>query len=284
VGVRRFVLLVAFGVAALGVAPSTAAAKLEFNLRSHIIYETDTSGRSPVDPERCQAVGFLEFRKIPHAKSYRVEYKYKDGRRYEVIAPPFPPDVPDPWVARFPPPKQFGRFWIGVAYSTGAGCAAALLEVEDSAKITRSKVSLDRAFQREFRQSTKRPWRSAYRPGSNHVSLKRLYGAFSDPRFIIVRRQGVITTTEKGSRQPLNLMNNRYAGPGTIVETGKNSIVKIGVLDGGSVLVAPETKIRLTRDGFDILEQTKGSQFKVHRKPGQDYKVRTSSAVLSARG
>jgi hypothetical protein len=278
----------AFAFAAVGAVPSTAAAKLEFNLPSHIIYETDESAQTPVDPKRCEAVGFLEFHKIPHAKGYEVFVKPSNRQRLEFQVPQWGEPYPftsNPWVARFPPPShKFARFWIGVAYSTGAGCAQALLAVKDSAKITRSKVSLDRAYQREFRQSTKPPWRSAYPPGSRHVSMKRLYGFFSDPRFIIVRRQGVVTTTEKGSRQTVNLMNNRYAGPGTIVETGKNSIVKIGVLDGGSVLVAPETKIRLTRDGFDILEQTEGSQFRVVHKPGQDYKVRTSSAVLSARG
>jgi hypothetical protein len=60
--------------------------------------------------------------------------------------------------------------------------------------------------------------------------------------------------------------------------------VTIGALDGSSVLVGPNTTVRLTNYGFEVLEAPKHFRQWTLHKPGQDYKVRTCSAVLSSRG
>ena len=106
---------------------------------------------------------------------------------------------------------------------------------------------------------------------------------FGDPRYVIVRRQGNVTTVEKGANQPVNVMTNRYATAGTTIKTGRNSVVQIGTLGGGSVLVGPNITVRLTPTGFDILEQS-GGGFTVAHPPGGEYRVRTDCPVLSARG
>jgi hypothetical protein len=122
----------------------------------------------------------------------------------------------------------------------------------------------------------------AYAPGERTVDLG---GPFlGDDRKIIVRKQGIVTTTEKGADENINVMTNRYAGTGTVVTTKSDSVVKIGALDGGSVVVGPNTTVRLTDRGFEILKQPKHPSWTVKHRPDIDYRVRTCSAITSARG
>lgn len=121
------------------------------------------------------------------------------------------------------------------------------------------------------------------------VSAGILIGpAQADDRKIIVRRQGTVVSYEVGSNQPINVMTNRYMVAGN-VETKTNSLAKIGSLSGGSVLIGPDTVIDVAK--FDpanpsseaILKQG-SARFRVVHRPGQEYQVRTNSAVLAARG
>jgi hypothetical protein len=269
-------------VAALAITlalPASAGAKLEFNLPAQIVKELDDSGATANDPGRCAASAFVEFPKIKHAVSYRVVVKRRayNGQLFDYVAPPF-----DTWgrgfIARYPPPKGFARFFVFAA-SGGDGCPAVDARTEGEAEIVSAKVSLDKPFQKRFHKVDKKPWKCAYAPGERTVVLDR----GGDPRLIVVRKQGHVTTTDKGSQDPLNLMTNRYASAGTIVKTGHNSFVKIGGFGGGSALVGPDTTVRLTDKGFEILEQPRHPRFKVEHKPGEQ-KVRTCSAVISARG
>lgn len=121
------------------------------------------------------------------------------------------------------------------------------------------------------------------------VSTGFLVGpAQADDRKIIVRRQGTVVSYEVGSNQPVTVMTNRYMVAGN-VETKANSIAKIGSLSGGSVLVGPETIIDVAKFDPDapnseaILKQG-SARFRVVHKPGQEYRVRTNSSVLAARG
>jgi hypothetical protein len=257
--------------------PASAAAKLEFNLPAQIFKVFDESGRSDVDPERCQAIVFVEFPKIKHAVGYRIVVRRTDLNTLEdYVAPPFD-DIGRGFITRFPPPNGFARFFIG-AYSTPDGCSTADAETE-VAKIASAKVSLDKKFQKRFKKAEKPPLKCAYKPGERTVDLGPRGG-----RKIIVRRRGTVTTTEKGTRQPTNLATNRYAVSGTIVKTGPGSIVRIAALNGSGVLVGPNTTVRITDKGLEVLEQPKVFKPWKLDTPGQDYKVRTCSAVLSARG
>lgn len=111
--------------------------------------------------------------------------------------------------------------------------------------------------------------------------------AQADDRKVIVRRQGTVVSYEAGSNLPINVMTNRYMMAGN-VETKSNSLAKIGTLDGNSVLIGPDTIIDVAK--FDpsapsseaILKQGT-ARFRVAHKKGE-YKVRTNSAVLAARG
>jgi hypothetical protein len=256
--------------------PASAAAKLEFNLPVQIFKVFDESGKSDHDPGRCDAIVFLEFPKITRAVGYRIVVRFTNiDELREYLAPPFD-TIGRGFITRYPAPKGFARFFVG-AYSTGDGCPAADARTEN-AKIVEAKVSLDKQFEKRFKESDDKPWKCAYRPGSRTVKLG------GGPRLIIVRRRGTVTTTDKGSNQPIIVHTNTYAEKGTIIKTGPNSIVKIGSLRGGSVLVGSNTTVRLTRNGFEILEQPRNPHFKVHGTNGQDFRVRTCSAVLSARG
>jgi hypothetical protein len=266
-------------LAAMLVLPASAGAKLEFNLPSQIFKVFDESGKSDVDPQRCVAIVFIEFPKIKRAVGYRITWKdSRTGELEDLVAPPFD-TIGRGFITRFPPPKGFARFFLG-AYSTGEGCAAADAMTEN-AKIVESKVSLDKPFQKRFKKVDKPPWRCTFKPGDRTVKL----GRRGDGRKIIVRRQGEVTTIDKGSVQPVNLNTNRYAGSGTIVKTGPKAIVKIGALDGSSVLVGPNMTVRITDTGLEVVEQPRHVRpWRVPHKPGQDYKVRTCSAVSAVRG
>ena len=62
--------------------------------------------------------------------------------------------------------------------------------------------------------------------GIGRVGL-RLRRPRKDARWLVIRRRGTVRSTEKDSNQPINLLTNRYAGPGTIIETLPGSVVKI---------------------------------------------------------
>lgn len=273
--------MVAVRIATLGAlltlaAPAAAEAKLEFNLPAQIYLEQDKSAATEVDKNRCEVVIFVEYPKIKHAVSYRIIVKRTDGL-FDFVAPPFETGG---FTKKYPPPKGFGRFFQG-AYSTGDGCPAAIATVEGRAVIVSAKVSLDKAFQKRFRDIDDGPWKPV-RPKNERVTLT---GPLGDPRMIIVRRRGTVTVTPKGSNQPQNEMTNSYAAAGTIVKTGPKGVVKIGSLSGGSVLVGPNTTVQLTRTGFKILERPAHATWTVpYTGSGPDPKVRTNSSVLSVRG
>jgi hypothetical protein len=259
--------------------PASAEAKLEFNLPAQIYKEFDESKRSDVDPGRCEAVVFVEFPKIKHAVGYRIVVRRNDlnGQLVDYVAPPFD-TYGRGFIARFPAPKGFARFFVG-AYSSPDSCADADARTEGP-KIAEATVSLDKRFERRFRELERPPYKCAYKPGTRTVDL----GGGREPRKVVVRRQGQVATIEKGSNQPVNLPTNRYAVAGTIVKTGKNSAVSIGTLDGKSVIVGPETTVRLTGKGLEVLEAPKHQKawtYKIERRP---WRIRTSCPGLAPSG
>jgi hypothetical protein len=258
--------------------PASAGAKLEFNLPAQIFKVFNKEGRSAVDPYRCEAVVFVEFPKIGHATSYRITVNVA-GELEDFVAPPFD-EFGRGFIQRYPAPKGFARFFIG-AYSTPDDCPAADARTENS-KIVEAKVSLDRTFEKRFRREQKPPFKCVFRPGDKRVKLSRS----RDPRKVIVRRQGHVTTTEKSSNQPLNVFTNTYAVSGTIVRTGRDSVVAIGALDGNSVLVGPNMTVRITDRGFEVLEAPKHFRpWEVERsRSKKPYEVRTDCGAIAARG
>ena len=271
---RWLALVVAFAV--MAALPASAGAELGFNLPAQIIKVFDKSGVTDVDKNRCEAVVFVEFPKIKHAVSYRIVVK--DSRTGDVddyVAPPFD-TYGRGFIAKFPPPDNFGRFFVE-AYSTGEGCAAADANTENR-QIVEAKVSLSKAFEKRFKRILRPPWKRAYAPGERIVRLTPKGG-----RKIVVRRLGQVTSFDKGSKQPVNVSINRYATSGAIVKTGPNSVVQIGALDGNSVLVGPNMTVRIIDQGIEILEAPRHIRpWKVD--PNGQYKVQTDSAVLSSRG
>jgi len=260
--------------------PATAGAKLEFNLPAQIYKEFDTSKATENDKGRCEAIVFVEFPKIKRAVGYRIVVRRTDlaGEPLEdFVAPPFDTDGRG-FITRFPAPRGFARFFVG-AYSSPDGCADADARTEGP-KIDEAKVSLDKRFERRFRRIEDPPYKCARERGERTVKL----GRSGDPRLIVVRRQGTVTSTEKGSNQPINVMTNRYAVPGTTIKTKRNSVVSIGNLNGHSVLVGPDMTVRLTREGFEVLEAPRYTKpWTIKDRP--PYRVRTGcGGAVAARG
>src|SRR5262245_23050109 len=198
--VRRVALVAVF--AAMLALPASAGAKLEFNLPAQIFKVFDESGKSAADPQRCDAIVFIEFPKIKHAVGYRITWRdSRTGELEDLVAPPFD-TIGRGFITRFPAPRGFARFFLG-AYSTPDGCAAADVATEN-AKIVESKVSLDKAFERRFKRILKPPWKRAYKPGERTVKLTPR----GDGRKIIVRRLGRVTTIEEGTNQPVAVHTN----------------------------------------------------------------------------
>jgi hypothetical protein len=260
--------------------PATAGAKLEFNLPAQIYKEFDTSKATENDKGRCEAIVFVEFPKIKHAVGYRIVVRRTDleGQPLvDYVAPPFETDGRG-FTARFPPPRGFARFFVG-AYSSPNGCADADARTEGP-KIEEAKVSLDKKFERRFREIEDPPYKCALEPGERTLKL----GKGGNSRVVVVRRHGTVTTTEKGSNQPINVMTNRYAVPGTVVETSKDSVVSIGSLDGHSVLIGPDMTVRVTREGLEVLEAPRyKTPWTIKDRP--PYRVRTGcGGAVAARG
>jgi hypothetical protein len=216
---------------------------------------------------------FVEFPKIKNAVSYRIVVR--DNRPGDLDDHVAPHSMPaGGFIAKFPPPDNFGRFFVG-AYGTGEGCASADATTEN-AKIVEAKVSLNKSFEKRFKRILRPPWKRAYAPGERTVKLTPQGG-----RKAIVRRLGEVSTVDKGSNQPTNVFTNTYATSGTIVKTGAKPVVQIGALGGNSVLVGLNMTVRITDQGIDILEVP------THIRPWRvtshgDY-VRTNSAVIAAR-
>ena len=271
----------AFVVVVLGLLvalPASASAKLEFNLPSQIFKVFDESARTELDPERCDAIVFIEFPIIKHATQnggYRITVKdSRTGELDDYVAPPFD-TIGRGFITRYPPDKGFARFFVG-AYSTPDGCAAADVAT-DVTKIVESKVSLDSKFERRFRKVDRRRLSCDVKPGEQRVKL-------GSGLKLIKPRGGQVSTTEKGSRQPVRVTTSTWGRPGTIVTTGPKATVQIAGSNGISVLVASNTKVRITNDGFEVLESPKDPRLVVIKRPGKDYKVFTDCPVLSARG
>ena len=165
----RFIALVVGGATlAMAVAASSSAAdgNLVFNLPAAVYYEQDESAKSDVDPKRCQVVIFVEYPLITRAVSYEIVIRLpkQKNREMQFVAPPYEKTG---FTARFPPPKGFGRFNVG-AYSTGEGCAAALGVTAGSVKIVSAKVSLDKVFEKRFREKPpRRPSTASWRRASD---------------------------------------------------------------------------------------------------------------------
>lgn len=281
--VLRRVAVLAILLGLMGVA-APARAERTYHLPAQVVFVTYTSGATPTDPQRCAVGMFAEFPKIPHAKSYEIVVRFPEqgGRTQQYLAPPFEDSQ---WTRLWPAPRGFARFFLG-AYSTPKGCPDGLAQMAGNAEIVSSRVSLDRVFTKRFKKVDKPPYKCAYDEREKHVKLRGASGLLlgGEHRMIVVRRQGVVHSIEKGSNQPVAILTNRYAGPGTIIKTGPDSIVKIGALGGEAVLMGPNTTVRLTKSGFTVLKTPKHGIYRVAKRPPNKYQVRTCNAVLSARG
>jgi hypothetical protein len=239
-------------LAALGLAPAAQAAPGEYDLPVHIIVETFALP-GPNDKDRCLGASSVEFPEIPNAKGYRVitkDVKYGAGTM-DQVGPPFPADHRVYGPAHWDAPARFHRFALSAA-STGQGCAQVILGLEKQWQIVSAKVSMNKRFQKradEVRDEDV-PKVCAIEGNDEHVKLK---GA---TKTIIKRSGGRIWVTYEWSAVRQRVTTGAVAGPGTIVETGKDSWIQIADTSGGeSFVLGPHVKIRVTSSGFDILER-----------------------------
>jgi hypothetical protein len=280
------------------------AALIEVPLPSHITIETvPLPGDN--DPNRCVGWAFAEFPIIRGAKRYELTVlNTRAGTRktYSGSGPKFPDDSWDDYPAHFDVHK--GHHWFALSgYSTGAGCADAILAFEGAYKIVRSRVTKDTEDKQEEKPAcdtesvyTRDELKKA-KPRGIKVDLP-IPGLDTRGKRVIVKRRGPgqVFTIDPGSNQPVNLMNNRYMTEGRIITDPQGGFVQIGLpfTTKKSFLVAPGMTIEIKNGKARILEYDPSgwSTKKVHefleesvRKGGcPDTNVRTNSSVLSVRG
>ena len=173
----RFIALVVGGATlAMAVAASSSSAadgNLVFNLPAAVYYEQDESAKSDVDPKRCQVVIFVEYPLITRAVSYEIVIRLRKTEEPRDAVRRTPLQRKIRVHSSVPPPKGFGRFNVG-AYSTGEGCAAALGVTAGSVKIVSAKVSLDKVFEKRFRENLHAALPLVVATGKRSLNMKRV--------------------------------------------------------------------------------------------------------------
>ena len=176
--------------------------------------------------------------------------KYGAGTM-DMVGPPFPADHRVYGPAHWDAPAHFHRFALSAA-STGQGCAQVILGLEKRWQIVSAKVSMNKKFQKRVDEVRDEdvPKVCAITGNEEHVKLK---GA---TKTIIKRSGGEIYVIREGSGVRQRVTTGTVERPGTIVETGKDSWIQITDTSGGGTFVlGPHVKIRVTSSGFDILER-----------------------------
>jgi hypothetical protein len=161
---------------------------------------------------------------IPHAKGYELTVaNTRNATRVNKSGPPFPDDHWDDYPAHFDVHPHFHWFALS-GYSTGTGCAQAILAFEGAYKIVRSRVSLERKYQRRLR-----PPRRGYK-------VVRYHGPGESPRidlppgsWVMLRKvgrpAGALITDEHTRRSSIG--TGTFLNEETILETDRRSAVII---------------------------------------------------------
>ena len=227
------------------VVATSAWATKEYILPSHITIEHQKFDL-PNDPHRCVAYDFAEFPVIPRAKGYEVTIADTvNHTRVTESGPPFPDDHWDWFPAHYDVHPHFHWFALS-GYSTGTGCTDAILALDGRHKIVRSRVSLERAFQRQLRPP-RRGWK-----------IRRCHSRGESPRLgepggklLLVKiggPQGAIIKSEHTPRS--NIATGIWVQEDSILETDRRSAVMIydkfqGDNVTGEVVVGPGTRVRI---------------------------------------
>jgi hypothetical protein len=199
------------------------------------------------DPYRCVAWAFAEFPVIPGAKGYELTVaNTRNGTRQTYSGKPFPDDHWDDYPAHFDVHKGFHWFALS-GYSTGAGCADAILAFEGAYKIVRSRVSLEQAFERQLR------------PPPSGWKIQRCHGRGEAPKvgkpgqLLLVTRIGAYGSTIKSKGQPRSkIALHAFMDEESILETDGQSALEIMVEDSpehftsdGGVVIGPGMRVRI---------------------------------------
>ena len=231
---RGWVALLAICTVVLCAGAATPAwAVKEYDLPSHITIETvPLPGDN--DPNRCVAWAFAEFPVIPGAKGYELTVlNTRDGTRQTFSGPPFPDDHWDDYPAQFKVHKGFHWFALS-GYSTGTGCADAILAFEGAYKIVRSRVS------RETKPKDTKPKEPTCETLYTRAELKQakprgvkldlpLPGLDLRGKPALVNRwgRGQVFTIDPDSNQPVQVNRQRYMREGRIITSPQGGFVDI---------------------------------------------------------
>lgn len=249
----------AIALALLATAP--AQAEREYHLPSHVTIETRAFDL-PNDHNRCAAYAFAEFPVIAHARGYELTVANNVyGTRETYSGPPFPDDTWSWYPALYEVHPGFHWFALS-GYSVGSGCADAILGLEGAYEIVRSKVHLDRKYEKRLRPK-KGVWKLQRCHGTGG-KLPKL-GRSGEP-LALVRIGGGVTFRSEGEPR-LNLQNGAFVGGATIVETDRHSAVMVLEPDFSDAWPPPPTKGLVFGPGMRIRVEAGKRPEVLHRDP-----------------
>lgn len=262
---RLGVTLLALAAPLLAAAP--AQAEREYHLPSHVTIET-RKFVLPNDPDRCIAWAFAEFPEIRHAKGYEItvaDNVHGTQQTYSGSGTDFPDDTWSDYPALYEVHKGFHWFALS-GYSVGTGCADAILGLEGAYEIVRSKVHLDRKYEKRLRPK-KGVWKLRRCHGVGG-KLPRL-GKSGEPLALV--RIGAGVTFRSEGQPTLNLQNGAFVGGVTIVKTDRRAAVMVLEPTLDDPWPPPPTKGLVFGPGMEIrLEPGKRPEV-LHRDPGADW-------------
>lgn len=256
--------LLALAVYLLAAAP--AEAEREYDLPSHITIETRAFD-FPNDHDRCVAWAFAEFPEIPQAKGYELTVADTvHGTQQTFSDPEFPDDTWSDYPALYEVHKGFHWFALS-GYSVGSGCADAILGLEDAYEIVRSKVHLDRKYEKRLR-----PKKGVWRMQRCHGTGGKLPRLGKSGEALVLVKVGVspqgVSFGPEGER-PNRLHDGAFINEATIVKTDRHSAVMVAEpwFDSLWGPIPPPTDALIFGPGMEVrLEPGKRPEV-LHRDP-----------------
>ena len=198
---------------------------------------------------------------MPGAKYELTVLNTRDGTRRTFSGPPFPDDTWSDYPAKFKVHKAFHWFALS-GYSTGAGCADAILAFEGAYKIVRSRVN------RETEPKDTKPKEPSCETLSTRAELNQakprgvkldlpLPGLDMRGKPALVNRwgPGQVFTIDPDSNQPVQVNRQRYKGEGRIITSPQGGFVDIAARGRGpGFTVGPGMTIEIKGDKARIIE------------------------------
>jgi hypothetical protein len=247
----------------LSTVPVTAADPL-VSIKLPATVQIDTHALpGPNDPDRCLAHAFARVPHIRLAVGYQVHVDDTSVHDLDMAfsGPPFPDDD-HVWGVPWPVPAGHHQFALS-AFSTGKGCAQAILAVEGRWVIWKARVSMNRRFTDRYREPFDECRRRVAKP--RVLADPIVVGAPGQPIGVQrVGKQGSVKVTEEEAILDWeNQVQLEWWGDGEaplLVKTGADAIARVVDGNGRGIIIGPGMTVRITPGKpYQVIKQGRGS-------------------------